>query len=167
TQDPDGSWHGDYGGPMFLLPMYVGVCELTGIALGAGERADMLRYFRSKLNADGGFGLHTEGPSMMFTSVLGYVAMRQLGADACDADARRLLSWIHEHGGPLSAASWGKFFLALLGLYDYRGLDPVPPELWLLPRELPIHPGRMWCHCRMVYLPMSYLYGVRYSGPVT
>lgn len=27
--------------------------------------------------------------------------------------------------------------------------------------------GRMWCHCRMVYLPMSYLYGKRFVGPIT
>ena len=26
--------------------------------------------------------------------------------------------------------------------------------------------GRMWCHCRMVYLPMSYLYGKRFVGPI-
>ncbi|KAK4432731.1 Cycloartenol synthase [Sesamum alatum] len=28
------------------------------------------------------------------------------------------------------------------------------------------HGGRMWCHSRMVYLPMSYLYGKRFVGPV-
>jgi len=27
--------------------------------------------------------------------------------------------------------------------------------------------GRMWCHCRMVYLPMCYLYGKRFVGPIT
>ncbi|KAK6944653.1 Squalene cyclase, C-terminal [Dillenia turbinata] len=27
--------------------------------------------------------------------------------------------------------------------------------------------GRMWCQCRMVYLPMSYLYGKRFVGPIT
>ncbi|KAM7480846.1 hypothetical protein LguiB_005429 [Lonicera macranthoides] len=26
--------------------------------------------------------------------------------------------------------------------------------------------GRMWCHTRMVYLPMSYLYGKRFVGPI-
>ena len=25
--------------------------------------------------------------------------------------------------------------------------------------------GRMWCHTRLVYLPMSYLYGRRFVGP--
>jgi squalene cyclase len=34
----------------------------------------------------------------------------------------------------------------------------VPPEMFLLPDHFPFHPGRLWCHCRMVYLPMCYLY---------
>jgi hypothetical protein len=104
-----------------------------------------------------------------------------------------------------------------LGLYEWSGLNPIPPEGWLLPYtvkfpnmfpniltffgkinpfsaffgekncgssqtnsgtqsssiwnrisqywesywDFPFHPGRFWCHCRMVYLPMSYLYGIR------
>ncbi|KAF3776517.1 Cycloartenol synthase 2 [Nymphaea thermarum] len=27
--------------------------------------------------------------------------------------------------------------------------------------------GRMWCHCRMVYLPMCFLYGMRFVGRIT
>jgi squalene/oxidosqualene cyclase-like protein len=34
--------------------------------------------------------------------------------------------------------------------------------MWLLPRWVPFHPGRLWCHCRMVYLPMCYLYGCKF-----
>ena len=43
-----------------------------------------------------------------------------------------------------------------------KGHNSVPPEMWLLPNWFPFHPGRMWCHCRMVYLPMGYLYGSRF-----
>lgn len=25
----------------------------------------------------------------------------------------------------------------------------------------------MWCYCRTVYMPMSYLYGKRFIGPIT
>lgn len=39
------------------------------------------------------------------------------------------------------------------------GLNPIPPELWMLPYWIPFHPARLWCHCRMVYLPMSYIWG--------
>jgi squalene/oxidosqualene cyclase-like protein len=55
----------------------------------------------------------------------------------------------------------------MLNLYEYEGLHPVPPELWLLPDQAPIHPGRLWCHSRAVYLPLSYLYGVRFRAPRT
>ncbi len=43
----------------------------------------------------------------------------------------------------------------------------MPPEMWLLPYALPMHPGRMWCHCRMVYLPMCYVYGIKGTGPTS
>lgn len=56
--------------------------------------------------------------------------------------------------------------LSLLNVYDWSGNNPIPPELWLLPRILPIYPGNLWCHTRMVYLPMSFLYGIRYQAPV-
>lgn len=60
-------------------------------------------------------------------------------------------------GGAKGIPSWGKFWLAAMNLYGWEGLNPLPPEMWLLPYWLIIHPGRYWCHCRMVYLPMRYL----------
>jgi len=70
-------------------------------------------------------------------------------------------------GGATGAPSWGKFWMSTLGVYDWEGMNPVPPELWLLPHFLPIHPARYWCHTRNVYIPMSYLYGRRATAPLT
>jgi squalene/oxidosqualene cyclase-like protein len=164
-QRADGSWRGDYGGPMFLLPMYVAACRLARRPIPEARRADMVRYLRSAQQPDGSIGLHVEAGGSMFTSALGYVALRMLGVGRDDPDAARLRRWIGEHGGALGSASWGKFVLALLNLYDYEGLHPVQPELWLLPSALPFHPSRLWCHCRQVYLPMAWLYGRRARGP--
>ncbi len=36
----------------------------------------------------------------------------------------------------------------------------------ILPRWLPFHPGRWWCHTRVVYLPMAYIYGRRAVYPI-
>ncbi|KZV84909.1 terpene synthase, partial [Exidia glandulosa HHB12029] len=47
------------------------------------------------------------------------------------------------------------------------GGNPIPPELWLLPDWVPIHPHRWWIHTRAVYIPMSYLYGLRWQGEET
>lgn len=33
----------------------------------------------------------------------------------------------------------------------------------LLPDWVPFHPHKWWIHVRTVYVPMSYLYGVKYK----
>lgn len=33
-------------------------------------------------------------------------------------------------GGATGAPAWGKFYLAALGVYEWEGMNPVPPELW-------------------------------------
>jgi lanosterol synthase len=44
-------------------------------------------------------------------------------------------------------------------LFRWEGVNPTPPESWLLPSFLPFHPSRWWVHSRQVYIPMSYLAG--------
>ncbi len=166
-QEEDGSWRGDYGGPMFLLPMYIAACHVANHEIPATTRQGMVAYLRNTQNPDGGIGLHAEDSGSMFTTALSYVALRMLGVEQKDPAAIRMRRWIHENGTALGAASWGKLILAVLNLYPYEGLNPILPELWLLPYWTPIHPGRLWCHCRQVYLPMAYLYGKRAAATET
>ena len=150
TQSSDGSWRGDYGGPVFLLPTLIGVAHIVRHRFDDETNAGFLDYFRHHQNSDGGWPLHTGGSSYVYTSVICYVAMRLLGVSAHDPDLERGRAWIMDHGGATCAAPWGKFFLALLNLHDYDGVMPLQPELWLLPRILSLHPSRFWCHSRMV-----------------
>ena len=156
-----GCWKGDYGGPMFLLPMYVGVCYITGQHISGREREEFIRYFKNVQNGDGSIGLHAEGAGCMFSTVLCYAALRMLGVSRDETMMKIMREWVVSRGSALGAASWGKFFMALLNLYPYEGLNPLLPELWVLPYRLPFHPGRLWCHARQVYLPMAYLYGIK------
>ncbi|KAJ1254382.1 hypothetical protein BS78_K073000 [Paspalum vaginatum] len=105
----------------------------------------------------------------MLGSVLNYVALRLLGEgpNGGDGAMKKGRNWILDHGGATFMASWGKFWLSVLGVYDWSGNNPVPPEFWLLPKFMPIHPGRMACYLRMVYMPISYIYGKRFVGPIT
>jgi squalene/oxidosqualene cyclase-like protein len=167
TQSPDGSWHGDYGGPVFLLPTLIAATHIIGEPFDRETERDFVYYFRHEQNPDGGWPLHAGGESYVYATALCYVALRLLGVPADDPDLRRGQAWLLDHGGAADVPPWGKFLLALLNLYDYDGVMPVPPELWLLPEGLPAHPSRFWCHSRMVYLPMSYLYGIRAQAPLT
>lgn len=164
-QEPDGCWKGEYGGPMFLLPMYVMAQYIGRRPMSQQRRSSIIAYLNSVKNPDGSIGLHEEGPGAMFTTVLCYVALRLLEVSPEDPAASHMRGWIRENGTALGCAPWGKFMLALLNLYGYEGLVPVLPEPWLLPRHAPLHPGRMWCHCRQVYLPMALLYGRRDRVP--
>jgi squalene/oxidosqualene cyclase-like protein len=165
-QQPDGSLVSPYGGPGFLLPMYVIAVYIAKRPLSEERKRDMVRGMLAHQNADGSLGLHELDSGCMFTSVLGYVALRLLGESPEQERMTRLRQWIKKNGGAVGAASWGKFMLALVNLYEWEGVAPLTPEMWLLPYFLPFHPGRFWCHCRMVYLPMSWLYGRRVRAPL-
>jgi len=164
-QTAEGSLHGDYDGPLFLLPGLIFAHYATQTPLPDEQRQAFIRTIRKEQNPDGGFALHREGKSYLFTTVLNHVALRLLGVPGGDSTIEGTHRWIHAHGGALGIPSWGKYWLAILRLYEWKGINPVLPETWLLPNWFPLHPGRLWCHARMVYLPVSYLYGRGWQVP--
>ncbi|KAI3680964.1 hypothetical protein L6452_35744 [Arctium lappa] len=123
----------------------------------------------SSFFADGGWGFHIEGHSTMMGSALNYIALRLLGERPDDRNGALGLGrkWILDHGGASSIPSWGKTYLSVLGVYEWEGCNPMPPEFWIFPETLPFHPAKMWCYCRTTYMPMSYLYGRKFHGPIT
>lgn len=164
---PSGSFRGEYAGTLFLIPYYVGTYHILGEPLPADIRDGFIAYLWSQQHEDGGFGLDIESPSYVVSSVTNYVGLRLMGVPAGDPRMVRCREWFLPRGGALTASSWGKFLLTILGLYDYAGLNPLIPEMWLLPSRLPLHPSNYWVHCRIVYLPMSYLYAKRFVTPLT
>ncbi|KAI3980129.1 hypothetical protein MKX01_033270 [Papaver californicum] len=173
-QTDDGHWAAEVGGPLFFMPQLVIPLYITGTLntiLSSREHIkESLRYMYCHQNEDGGFGLHMEGHSTMFGTVLNYICMRILGEGpdgGQDNACRRARKWILDHGGATLIPSWGKTWLSVLGVYDWLGCNPMPPEFWLFPSMLPIHPGKTWVYCRSTYMPMSYLYGKRFVATPT
>jgi squalene/oxidosqualene cyclase-like protein len=161
-QCEDGHWAGDYGGPHFLTPGLVIMWYVTGRddnVLPRWRREAITHYIQCHQQADGGWGTHVEVPSTMFGSVMNYIALRLLGMTSTHECAITGREYIKKGGGALYTSSWAKFYLCLLGVMEWEGHNSIPPEMFLLPDWFPFHPSRLWCHCRMVYLPMSYLYG--------
>ncbi|KAK4855070.1 hypothetical protein QYF36_003698 [Acer negundo] len=172
-QASDGHWPAENAGPLFFLPPLVMCVYITGhlnTVFPAEHRKEILRYIYYHQNKDGGWGLHIEGHSVMFCTVLSYVCMRILGEGpdgGQDNACARARKWILDHGGATHIPSWGKTWLSIFGVCDWSASNPMPPEFWILPSFLPMHPAKMWCYCRMVYMPMSYLYGKRFVAPIT
>ncbi|GLT53534.1 hypothetical protein SLA2020_267990 [Shorea laevis] len=169
-QASDGHWPAENTCGIYALPCMVICLYIMGhldTVFSAEHRKEILRYIYNQQREDGGWGLHLEGHSSMFSTILCYVAMRILGEgpdggqeNAC-ARARK---WILDHGGATHILSWGKIWLSLLGVYEWSGCKPMPPEFWLFP---PVNPATLWCYIRVTYFAISYLYGKRFVGPIT
>ena len=164
-QCEDGHWPGDYGGPLFLLPGLLIASYISGTPFPKAHREMMALYLFNHQKQDGGWGMHIEGESTMFGTVMQYVSLRILDVDKEHPALIKARDWIKSHGGAAGVPSWGKFYLAVLNLYDWEGFNSLFPEIWLLPKWLPIHPSRYWCHTRMVYLPMAYCYAQKIKAP--
>lgn len=167
TQEPDGSWAVPYTGPNFLLPLYVITTYLTHHPVSDAEQKRFVAGLLKPQLPDGSIGLHEESVrGAVFTSSISYAALRLLGESPDRRELVRLREWIHRMGTPVKAAAWGKFILSILNLYDWSGVSPVPPELYLLPRWFPLQPINISGYVRVVYLPMAYFYGRRWQAPL-
>lgn len=95
----------------------------------------------------------------MFGTGLNYVVLRLLGVDAEVPMMVRARATLHRLGGCTGIPSWGKFWLSVLNVHSWQGVNPTPAELWLLPEWFPAHPWRWWIHTRNVYIPMGFISG--------
>jgi hypothetical protein len=60
---------------------------------------------------------------------------------ADDPLAAGALRWIRGHGGVVPIPTWGRVWLAMLGMYPWQGVQPILPEMWLLPDATPGPPA--------------------------
>ncbi|KAK6354590.1 Lanosterol synthase (Oxidosqualene--lanosterol cyclase) [Orbilia brochopaga] len=162
-----GNWACDYSGPMFQLAGFVMCWYATGIPFPEHWATELIRYLCNRAHPeDGGWGLHTEAETSVFGTTINYTTLRLLGMPPDHPVAVKARQTLHKLGGALGVPHWGKAWLAMIGCFEWEGMNPIPPELWLLPDWFPLHPYRWWIHTRAVYLPMSYIWSKRYSRPL-
>ena len=164
-QKPGGDWEGEMVWCTMILAQTVIVRTVTGRPYSEAEKAQVIKHFRVTHAADGSWGMHPESPGYVFFTALAYVALRILGLPPEHPLTEKARNWLHAQPiGVKGVPTWGKFWLALIGLYKYEGLNSIPPELFMLPEWLPFHPARYYCHTRLIYLGIAYLFGVRYEA---
>ena len=166
-QNDRGYWEGEVVWCPMLPAQYVLMCYATQTPIELDRQQAILQQFRATQFENGLWGLHEQSEPYLFITTLVYVAARILGVAA---DAPLLLNarnFIQQEGGVIPIPSWGKFWLAMLNLYDWRGVNPILPELWLLPQWVFAHPANYYCHTRLIYLGMAYIYGSKFQVSLT
>jgi lanosterol synthase len=165
-QGSDGGFEGEVVWCPMLSAQYVLLHHILGRPLGPVRCRRVLRYFQRSRLEGGLWSLHEHEPPSLFVTTLVYVSARLLGVERGDPliePARRFL----QEEGVLGIPTWGKFWLALVNLYDWRGVNAILPEVWGLPRWMPLHPSNWYCHTRLIYMGMGAVYAHRFQAPVT
>ena len=164
-QHPDGSWEGEMVLNTMPTAQYVIVMRIVGQEITENAKLQIIKYLLKTRLPGGAWGLHKKsGPYVYFTA-LSYIALRLLGMPATDPPLMRAREWLNaQPGGALSIPGWGRIWLSLIGLVDYRWAGPYPPEAFLVPRALPLNPERFSCQTREIYRGLAYLYGIKFQA---
>jgi lanosterol synthase len=165
-QHPTGYWEAEMVWNSMLLSQWVIVQKIVGRldAIPDDTRARIVKQYEVTRTPEGGWSMHGEGRPYVFMTALGYVALRLLGLGADHPLCAPARDWLQSQpGGVAAIPTWGKFWLSMIGLYEYEGVNPIPPELFLLPDWVPLHPNNYYCHTRYIYLGIAHLYGRRFK----
>ena len=155
-------WEGEVVWNAMLAAQYTIAMWVMGRPLSDERRRNIRTQFEVTRLEDGSglWGLHPHGEASLFVTTLVYIAARSVGLAADDpllAPARAFFA----AEDVLAIPTWGKVWLSIAGLYEWEGVHAVPPETWLLPSELPVHPANYYCHTRLIYAGVASAFGRR------
>ncbi|XBW36026.1 hypothetical protein QEN19_001601 [Hanseniaspora menglaensis] len=159
-----GTFPCQYKGPMFMTIGYIVSMYIAKIEIPEYKKQELIRYIVNTAHpVDGGWGLHSVDKSTCLGTALNYVSLRLLGMNKDHEVCIRGRKTLHKLGGAIGTPHWGKIYLSLLNLYNWEGVNPAPPELWLLPSWVPVHPSKWWVHTRAIYLAVGHLSSLEYQ----
>lgn len=112
---------------MLVITWYI-----VGAQMPEAHAMAIVNYAFAIQNEDGGwptFNYSSQSTDLMGTLLM-YVALRLMGFGAEHERLLKARKRLLAMGGALYLPMWGKFWLCLLGLYDWKGSDPYPAEMW-------------------------------------
>ncbi|PYH89729.1 lanosterol synthase [Aspergillus ellipticus CBS 707.79] len=160
-----GCWAADLSCIFFVTPMLVISWYITGTAVDEAYLIELCRFMFHCQNPDGGWPTYLQETSSLMGTTLVYIALRLMGVPADHERLRKARPYYLREGGAVYLPAWAKFWLAMLGLYDWESTDPYPAEMWLLPAWCPVSPWKWMALTRQVYLAMCFLSARRFTVP--
>ena len=123
-------------------------------------------WIRSQQRPDGTWANFHGGPGDLSTTVEAYVALRLVGDAPDDEHMRRAAAFISEAGGVEAARVFTHLWLALFGLWSWAELPALPPEIVLLPRQVPLDIYDFACWARQTIVALTVVSAHRPVAPV-
>lgn len=157
TQNPEGYWVGELEGDSILQSEYILLLTWLGEAESDSVKRAASTLLRQQ-QSHGGWSLFPGGDTEVSASVKAYLCLKIAGHSPDEPFMVKARKAILEAGGVERVNSFTRYYLALLGIIEYKKCPAVPPELILLPRWFPINIYEMSAWSRTIVVPLSFLW---------
>jgi len=118
----------------------------------------MAHYLKETQLPSGAWNIYYGGPGDLSTTLEAYCAMKLAGESPDSRTMTRARDFILAGGGVEKARVFTKIFLALLGVYPWKGCPALPPEIMLLPEGFPLNIYEMSSWARSTVVPLLILW---------
>ncbi|MBV8721167.1 MAG: squalene--hopene cyclase, partial [Candidatus Eremiobacteraeota bacterium] len=154
TQDAEGWWSGELETNVTMTAEHVLLCRFLGVPLD-DIRDGAVTQILSTQRSDGSWALYYDGPADLSTTIEAYVALKVLGVDPSRDEMQKALRVIHRAGGLANARVFTKIWMALFGVYPWKGVPSLPPELVNFPLWMPFNLYDFACWARGTVAPLT------------
>ena len=136
--------------------------------LGRGSSVKVRRianHLQNKQNPDGGWPIYDNGPSEISATVKAYWALKFAGHSPNEPRMEAARKRIKALGGIHKVNTYTKFYLAIFGQYDWRGVPSIPPEIMLFPNWFYFNIYEMSSWTRSIVVPLAIVWATQPRVP--
>ncbi|MBI4346487.1 MAG: squalene--hopene cyclase [Elusimicrobia bacterium] len=123
--------------------------------------ARLAKFILSQQLPDGGWPIFKNGPAEISATVKAYWALKFAGHAPDEPSMVKARERINALGGIHKVNTYSKFYMALFGLYDWKGVPTIPPELMCFPNWFYFNIYEMSSWTRAIVVPLSIVWAER------
>jgi squalene-hopene/tetraprenyl-beta-curcumene cyclase len=124
------------------------------------------QWIRSQQREDGTWSTFFGGPPDHSATIEAYAALRLAGDPPAAAHMRRARAFVLDGGGLERARVFTKIWLSLFGLWSWRDVPAMPPELIFLPPWFPLNVYDFACWARQTVAALTVMWAYRPVRPI-
>lgn len=165
-QEADGHWHFGLDDNITMNAEYILFLKWMNLK-DESLISKLANYILDQQSEDGSWSIFYGGPGNLSATIEAYFALRIAHFRADDPRMLRARDFILSQGGVPASRVFTKIWLALFGLYPWKGIPIIPPEILLAPRGLPFNIYEFSYWSRATIIPLTILFHLQKMRRVT